>query len=402
VDSLLEAVTALASARALEDVTSIVSRSARALIHADGVTFVLREADKCYYVDEDAIGPLWKGSRFELGRCVSGWAMLNREVAVIPDIYKDERIPHDAYRPTFVKSLIMVPVRQADPIAAIGAYWARHHEATSEQQRVLQALANAAALALRNVELNADLGRSVEREREARERAEAAANLKDEFLATLSHELRTPLHVVQSWIWQLNRDEQSEAVKRALEVIERNVTQQSRMVEDLLDVSRASTGKLKLEPRSIELTEVCATVLDIARTAARAKNIQLEVQSDAIPNIWGDPDRVQQILWNVLSNAIKFTPADGRVLLRINESDRRVRVAVEDSGVGVEAEFLPYMFERFRHADPAMTRRFGGLGLGLTIVKELIQLHGGSVHASSPGTNQGTTVTIEFPAVTVN
>jgi GAF domain-containing protein len=168
-DSLLETVTALASARTLDDVTRIVRSSARALIQADGVTFVLREDDNCYYADEEAIGPLWKGSRFPLQSCISGWAMFNRQIAVIPDIYKDARIPHEAYRPTFVKSLVMVPVRQEDPIAAIGAYWAQLHAATWEEQRVLQAIANAAALALRNVELYGDLRRSVEREREARD-----------------------------------------------------------------------------------------------------------------------------------------------------------------------------------------------------------------------------------------
>jgi signal transduction histidine kinase len=181
--------------------------------------------------------------------------MLHREIVVVPDIYLDARIPHEFYRPTFVKSLVMVPVREDDPIGAIGAYWAQKHEATPEEQQVLEAMANAAALALHNIELDADLHRSVEREREARERAERANKLKDDFLATLSHELRTPLHVIQSWIGQLNRNEQPPALKKALEVIERNVRLQSRLVEDLLDVSRASTGRLQLntDPVSVRI-----------------------------------------------------------------------------------------------------------------------------------------------------
>lgn len=197
-DSLLETVTALASARSLDDVTRIVRSSARELTRADGVSFILKEDGNCYYADEDAIAPLWKGSRFPLKSCISGWSMLNRQIAVIPDIYLDLRIPHEAYRPTFVKSLVMVPVRQADPIAAIGAYWGHSHEATAAEQQILQSIANAAALALHNIELDSDLRRAVEREREARERAEHANKLKDDFLATLSHELRTPLHVIQS------------------------------------------------------------------------------------------------------------------------------------------------------------------------------------------------------------
>ena len=400
-DSLLETVTALASARMLDDVTRIVRSSARELTQADGVTFVLKEDGNCYYVDEEAIGPLWKGSRFPLAACISGWAMLNRQIAVIPDIYTDERVPHDAYRPTFVKSLVMVPVRQQEPIAAIGAYWARMHTATSQQLGVLQAIANAAALALHNIELDADLRRSIEREREARERAEKASQLKDDFLATLSHELRTPLHVIQSWMWQLNRSEQPPALKKALEVIERNVALQSRLVEDLLDVSRASTGRLQLNTRLVDLASACISVVEVLRLSARAKNIRLEVQQETSTFIWGDADRVQQILWNVLNNAIKFTPNDGRVLLRISRSNRLACVVIEDSGIGIEPQFLPFIFDRFRQADPSSTRRFGGMGLGLTIVKELVQLHGGEVMAASSGKDQGTTVTLEFPVPAV-
>ncbi len=400
-DSLLETVTALASARTLDDVTRIVRNSARALTQADGVTFVLREDGNCYYADEEAIGPLWKGSRFPLQSCISGWAMLNRQTAVVPDIYEDARIPHETYRPTFVKSLVMVPVRQEDPVAAIGAYWAQRHEATSEEQRVLQAIANAAALALRNVELDGELRLSVERERQARERAETASKLKDDFLATLSHELRTPLHVIQSWIWQLNQTEQPAALKKALEVIERNVGVQARLVEDLLDVSRASTGRLKLESRLVDLASACTAVVDVLKLSARAKNIQLQVQQENSTFIWGDANRVQQILWNVLNNAIKFTPPDGRIGVRISRGNRQACIEIEDSGIGIEPQFLPFVFDRFRQADPGTTRRFGGMGLGLTIVRELIQLHGGTVKASSGGRDQGTTVTLEFPVPAV-
>ena len=400
-DSLLETVTALASARSLDDVTRIVRSSARELTQADGVSFVLKEGGNCYYADEEAIAPLWKGSRFPLQSCISGWSMLNRQIAVVPDIYLDSRLPHAAYQPTFVKSLVMVPVRLDDPIAAIGAYWAKPHAATPEEQRILQAIANAAALALNNVELYGDLHRSLEREREARERAEHANKLKDDFLATLSHELRTPLHVIQSWIWQLNRSEQPPALKKALEVIERNVGVQSRLVEDLLDVSRASTGRLQLNTRLVDLTSACLSVVEVLRLSARAKNIQLDVQQDSSTFIWGDSDRVQQILWNVLNNAIKFTPNDGRIRVRISRGNRQACVQIEDNGIGIEQEFLPFVFDRFRQADPSSTRRFGGMGLGLTIVKELMQLHGGSVEAASKGKDHGTIVTLEFPVPAV-
>jgi two-component system CheB/CheR fusion protein len=382
-------------------VTRIVRRSARELTQADGVSFVLKEDGNCFYADEDAIGPLWKGSRFPLHTCISGWAMLNREIVVVPDIYLDARIPHEVYRPTFVKSLAMVPVRADDPIGAIGAYWAQPHEATLQEQQVLQAIANAAALALRNIELDANLRRSLEREREARELAERANELRDNFLATLSHELRTPLHVIQSWIWQLNRSEQPPALKKALEVIERNVSLQSRLVEDLLDVSRAATGRLQLNTRLVDLVCACISVVEVLRLSARAMYIQLDIQQETSTFIWGDADRVQQILWNVLNNAIKFTPNDGRIVVKIARSNRQACVIVEDTGIGIEPEFLPFVFDRFRQADPGSTRRFGGMGLGLTIVKELIQLHGGTVKAASRGNGQGTSVTLEFPVPAV-
>jgi signal transduction histidine kinase len=400
-DLLLETVMALASARSLDDVTRIVRSSARELTRADGASFVLKDEGNCYYADEDAIAPLWKGSRFPLDTCICGWAMLNRQVVVVPDIYQDSRIAHEVYRPTFVKSLVVVPVGRDEPIGAIGAYWAQTHVATHEEQQILQVMANAAALALRNIELDSDLHRSIEREREARRRAERSNELKDDFLATLSHELRTPLHVVQSWIWQLNRNEQPPALKKALEVIERNVALQSRLVEDLLDVSRASTGRLQLNAGLVDLAAACLSVVEVLRLSARAKNIQLDVQQETSTFIWGDAERVRQILWNVLNNAIKFTPNDGRIVLKISRGNRRACVVVEDTGIGVEPQFLPFMFDRFRQADPSSTRRFGGMGLGLTIVKELVQLHGGSVRASSRGKDLGTSVTLEFPVPAV-
>src|SRR5262249_24969509 len=144
-------------ARTLEAIQLIVRRAARELTHADGATFVMRDVNLCYYADEDAISPLWKGQRFPMSACISGWAMLNRQAAVIEDIYADERIPHDAYRPTFVKSLVMVPIRRLDPLGAIGAYWATRHRATSEEVRLLQALADTAAVALENVRVFAEL-----------------------------------------------------------------------------------------------------------------------------------------------------------------------------------------------------------------------------------------------------
>ena len=162
VDPLLKTIEALAAASSLSEIAHAVRERARALVKSDGVTFVVREQDQCYYLEEDAIAPLWKGSRFPMHMCISGWVILNAQIAVIPDIYADPRIPHDAYRPTFVKSLAMVPVPQQTPLAAIGAYWAEQHEASWGEQHILQSLANAAGVALRNMRLYSELDRSVE------------------------------------------------------------------------------------------------------------------------------------------------------------------------------------------------------------------------------------------------
>ncbi|HYJ40637.1 MAG TPA: GAF domain-containing sensor histidine kinase [Steroidobacteraceae bacterium] len=399
-DPLLDAVTALASARDEAGVCNIVRRAARELTGADGVTFVLRRGNHCYYADEDAIGPLWKGRQFPIETCISGWAMIHRQHVVIPDIYSDDRIPHDAYRPTFVKSLMMMPVRREDPIAAIGAYWATYHVATPMEIGVLQSLADAAALALYNVQLDANLKEALRHEREARVSAESASRLKDEFLALLSHELRTPLHVINNWLWQLKQGKSIPPMilSRALDVIERNTALQSRLVDDLLDVSRAAAGKMSIDSQLVQVGTLCASVVELSQPAAREKSIALTLtltQKDD-PRIWGDPDRLQQVLNNVVSNAIKFSTKGGRVDVQVSREGSLVSVVVKDEGEGVPADFLPHMFDRFRQADASMTRRQGGLGLGLTIVREIMSLHGGTVRAESAGPGKGTTIYLEF------
>jgi signal transduction histidine kinase len=397
-DPLLDAVTALASARDEAGVCTIVRRAARELTAADGVTFVLRKGNHCYYADEDAIAPLWKGRQFPIETCISGWAMIHRQHVVIPDIYSDDRIPHDAYRPTFVKSLMMVPVRREDPIAAIGAYWASFHVATPVEIGVLQSLADAAALALYNVQLDANLKAALRQEREAREAAESASQLKDEFLALLSHELRTPLHVINNWLWQLKQGKTVPPMilSRALDVIERNTALQSRLVDDLLDVSRAAAGKMSIDSQLVQLGTLCASVVELSQPAAREKSISLTISRESDPRVWGDPDRLQQVLTNVVSNAIKFSDKGGRVSVSVTTDGTLASVVVQDDGEGVPAEFLPHMFDRFRQADAGITRRQGGLGLGLTIVREIMSLHGGTVRAESAGKDQGTTIHLEF------
>lgn len=399
VTELVEALARLSVARSLDAVTAVIRTAARSLTGADGVTFVVRDGDDCLYYDEDAISPLWKGRRFPLDRCISGWVMRERQSAVVPDIYADPRVPHDAYRPTFVRSLAMVPVRASDPIAAIGAYWAHLHEATKDEVFTLQALAEGAALAIENARLVEDLRRAAEGERAARLEAERANAAKDEFLAVVSHELRTPLNVVQGWLWQLGRpDVTPELREKALVAIRRNVALQSRLVEELLDVSLALGGRLTLRPRPVDLLEQCRAVVGGAQPEADRKGVSLVVAGSPGVVAWADPDRLQQVVRHLVANGLKFTPAGGEVRVTVERAGAAGRVRVEDTGLGLAEDAALKVFVPFWQADSGPTRRYGGLGLGMTIVQQLVALHGGRVEARSEGVGRGLAVTVDLPA----
>lgn len=239
--------------------------------------------------------------------------------------------------------------------------------------------------------------------RQAIQRAEEANSLKDEFLATVSHELRTPLMAVLGWAHLLRSNNLDEVgQRRALETIERNARAQQQLIEDLLDVSRIITGKLRLDVRPVVPTTFIAAAVESVRPAADAKEIQLDILSD--PNIAplsGDAGRLQQVVWNLLSNAIKFTPRGGRVRLEVVRTSSHVEISVADSGQGIRPDFLPYVFERFRQADMKTTRAHGGLGLGLAIVRQLVELHGGTVKVMSEGEGKGATFVVKLPVLPI-
>ncbi len=242
------------------------------------------------------------------------------------------------------------------------------------------------------------------RERTAREQAEAANRLKDEFLATLSHELRTPLTATIGWTTLLKHQKFDEATTaRALDTIDRNTKALSQLIDELLDVSRIVTGKFRLEMVAVELPAIIEAAIEAVRSAAEAKNIQIHTCLDLqVGLVSGDMTRLQQIVWNLLSNAIKFTPKGGHVSIGLDRNHSNARIIVSDTGQGISAEFLPHIFERFRQADSAMTRTHGGLGLGLAIVRHLVELHGGSICAESLGEDRGATFAVELPLLDEN
>ena len=238
----------------------------------------------------------------------------------------------------------------------------------------------------------------------ARMEADTANGIKDEFLATVSHELRTPLNAILGWSQLLisgKFDEQES--KRAVETILRNARAQREIIDDLLDISRIITGKLRLDVRSVEIARIIETVVEGVRPAADARNIHLQTTIDPlIGPISGDPDRLQQIIWNLLSNAIKFTPQGGRAEVRLEHIDSQVEITISDTGQGIDPELLLHVFDRFRQFDSSSTRRHGGLGLGLSIVRQLVELHGGTVTAESPGEGAGTTFKVILPVTSVH
>jgi signal transduction histidine kinase len=270
-----------------------------------------------------------------------------------------------------------------------------------------QALSDARNIeAIRQREVNERLAIALDGERRARSDAEAASTLKDEFLMTLSHELRTPLTAIQGWAHMLVAGDLSEARRRtAIETIDRNARAQTRLVNDLLDVSQAISGKLRLDVRDVDLVALVRAGVETVHPASAAKRIQVE--ADVAPGAFivrGDPDRLQQVIWNLLSNSIKFTPAGGLVTIRLRrvEGDNAVDLVVADSGIGIAPEFLPHVFERFRQGEGGTTRPYGGLGLGLSIVRHLVELHGGSVLAESGGVAKGATFRVRLPMKSVD
>ena len=261
------------------------------------------------------------------------------------------------------------------------------------------AVMSAVQSALRARRRQYEIQRLLESEQAARIEGERANRMKDEFLATLSHELRTPLSAISGWVQLLKMNPaDAQRVTEAVEVIDRNVRVQTQLIEDLLDMSRIISGKIRLDVQSIEISAVIAAAIEAVLPAVEAKEIRLENDIDpGVGVVSGDFGRLQQILWNLLTNAVKYTPKHGRIHVQAKSANSHVEVSVSDSGEGIPPEFLPHLFERFSQADGSITRRHGGLGLGLSIVKHLVELHGGTVQADSAGIGKGSTFVISLP-----
>jgi len=292
------------------------------------------------------------------------------------------------------RSYLAAPVRSGAGQLLGGLFFGHPDPAFFHErdERLIAGLAAHAAIAADNAHLYREA-------REARAAAEAANGLKDEFLATLSHELRTPLTAIVGWADLLHRGKLSpDETARAVDTIIRNATAQNQIIDELLDVSRIITGKLQLDLRPVDLAAVVKAAIGTVTPAANAKGIRLQlIQNPAGSYVMGDPERLQQVFWNLFSNAIKFTSKNGRVRVSVESVGSTVEVVVADTGLGIEAQFLPRIFDRFTQDDSSSTRQARGLGLGLSIARQLVELHGGSIQAESPGVGHGSTFTARFP-----
>jgi signal transduction histidine kinase len=392
-ERLVEVVQELSLARSLEQVMTVVRSAARELTGAEGATFVLRDGDLCYYADEDAIEPLWKGRRFPMSSCISGWVMLHREPAAIPNIYTDPRIPIDAYRPTFVKSLAMVPIRTADPIGAIGNYWAKRHQATPAELSLLQALAHSTSVALESVSLYAELERRVaERTDELHasnaeliEANNALSELhrqKEALAALLVHDLRSPAAtIVMRAQMRLDDPTLSDKDRRhwthelaAGETI-------TRMATNLLDVAQSDAGGLVVKAAPLELGGLVRGVVESMSALAevRSQAIEVDLPEEAI-ELTADRELLRRVLQNLIDNGLRYSPAGSDVRIDIAADEASVDLVVRDQGPGIPPELRELVFERYVRLSGAGADEMGR-GLGLAFCRLAVEAHGGKIWA---------------------
>jgi len=388
---LTDVVEKLSMANTLPAITQIVAEAARKLSGADGATFVLRDDTNCFYADETAISPLWKGKRFPLESCISGWAMNNREIVVIGDIYQDDRIPHDAYRPTFVKSLCMVPIRIENPMGAIGNYWANGYCPGPEEIKLLQVLANSAAIALENFQLKESMKSAT--------KMETSADREKEFetaIHTLAHDLRNPLTTMMLFteLLQNNLSGNHDAKLRGyIESILKTGRHANEQIRKML--SLYSVRDRKLDKIEVNLSAMVYEIGEQMKEQVAPRTVFLEID----PNIWveADPHLIRLALENILANAFKYTckkPETRIQFKKLGSTNKTILFYVKDNGDGFRNEDASKLFRPMArlHSD----EDFPGTGLGLASTAKIIEMHGGSVRGEGVK-GSGATFYFELP-----
>ncbi len=330
-------------------------------------------------------------------------AMTEHVPIIVENVERD--LPKSLYREKLlaggIRGLLCVPLltRSSEPLGVFSAYFREPHRPDERSLRVTELLARQGAEAVERMHVDEELARVLQAEQMARRALNDSAQIKDQFLATLSHELRTPLSAILLWGKLLRGgDLKGEEMNEGMDAIIDSAEAQARLVDDLLDTSRIAAGKLRLESAQIDLRELVHSVIEQNEPAARAKGVRLQRElSPEMGLVIADPTRLRQVVWNLVVNAIKFTPSGGTVTVTLMRSGPEVTIRVADTGAGIAPDFLPYVFDRFRQYEASITRKHGGLGLGLSISKQLVELHGGTIRADSAGLNQGATFTVTLP-----
>ena len=373
--SFASAVERLSAADDMDGIIEAVRKTARAVSGADGVTFVLREGDQCHYVEEDAVGPLWKGRRFPLTACISGWCMLNDQAAIIPDIYLDPRIPHDAYRPTFVRSLVMVPVRAKTPIAAIGSYWSRVRDFDESEVALLEALSRSTAAAISAVQA---------RERQARLQSELAhfgrMNEMCQMVSAFAHELNQPLTAANNYLRAAARYHDSDASSPKIAELIAKADAQCIRAADIIKRIRGFATKKEASQTREDVAPLIAEAVELARLDPAHRGIELRLAiEDKLPAVTIDRVQIIQVLLNLLRNAFEAMEASGerRVIISAARRGEMIEIGVADTGPGLAPEVAARLFQ------PFVTTKQGGMGVGLSICRTLIDSQGGRMWAET-------------------
>ncbi len=391
VEHLARAVQELSRARELATVMKIVKHASRNICGSDGCTFVLREGDLCYYADEDAIQPLWKGKRFDIKDCISGWVIINRQMAVIPDIFADNRIPHDIYRQTFVKSLVMTPVRDDDPIAAIGNYWSDEHKMESGTLSLLQSLADVTAVALENINVHAKMEELVS----ARTKELEDANKDLQSLAySISHDLRAPLRAINGFMAILleeHLDQLDPEAQGYIKKVQNNSTHMSQLIDGLFAFFKL--GKKEVQKVKVPMNRL---VTEIISNIGQDEKNPVEFKIEDLPDIFADHLLIKQVWQNLIGNAVKYSSRTVNPVIQIgSDPGAGFRIYyVKDNGAGFDPAYKSRLFGVFQRLHTQ--REFAGSGIGLAIVQKIISRHGGKVWAEGQ-TDQGATFFFSLP-----
>lgn len=358
--ALVALVQRLSLVRDMDSLTAMVTQAVRELVEADGATFVMRRGDDCYYADEDSIAPLFKGAVVPLERCIGGWAMRHRRSAVIADTRTDPRIPWETYGPTFVKSLVMAPVRIEAPVAAIGAYWSRVKQPNPKRVALLETVAHSAALAMQNL----DLLRSLEE----------AAIAKARLLTAVSHDLRQPLQSLALYSSMLTGDTPPERVRVAASQIALAVDRMADLLGAILALADLDGRLITVTPRSVTVDSLFVPIAEEIAAEARAKGLDLRRIASSL-SVTSDPALLGPMLRNLVTNAVRYTD-HGRVLLGARRHGGHVRLVVADTGIGIPAAQHKAVFEDFYQIGNAARDFSAGTGVGLAMVKRMADVLG--------------------------